>query len=243
MADSESPLSARGSFILLVESLVVLGVSIIGCAWVCIVILHRKWLQSFAETRRDRDIRRFLDFAVRVHFIEVMGGRPGWRRECRWRRKAAADPPRTFRPVQVLVLMGFDLWQSINWFVGTFLAWTLYQPALLSPGHWGFNPTHLRHACKVVGGMTYFVDLVLYMWNAALAFALYSWVVRKAALRKLTERMQAALVIIVLLALLLSLVPAALNAFGAHRDATCWLTDLRLRSLSLTLNKVRSDQG
>lgn len=131
--------------------------------------------------------------------------------------------------------MAFDLVQSINWLAGTLIAWALYDRG--GPGLGSSRP-HLLHMCKVIGGMTYFVDLVLYMWNAALAFSLYSWVVRKALLRNLRDRMRASLIVIILLSLLLTLVPAATDAFGAHPNATCWLKDLSLNGLSITLNKV-----
>ena len=53
----------------------------------------------------------------------------------------------------------------------------------------------------MVGAFTYAIDIVLYLWNACLAYSMYSWIVKKALLRHLYERMQALLVLTLLVAL------------------------------------------
>jgi hypothetical protein len=66
---------------------------------------------------------------------------------------------------QVMVLMSFELVQSFNWMIGTIISHRLFWgPHAASPeSHSG-----LWTACKYVGFFTYFVDLILYSWNACL---------------------------------------------------------------------------
>lgn len=64
-------LNNRDSLILLIESVIILILSIVSCTWVCLTIIHRNWLSRGAESRRDRDIRRFLDFSVGVSYMHI----------------------------------------------------------------------------------------------------------------------------------------------------------------------------
>ena len=66
-------LSPGDSGTLFVESLVILALSIVGTAAVMLGVLHRKYDRAghaqYAERwRRHREIRKFLDFTVRVWF-------------------------------------------------------------------------------------------------------------------------------------------------------------------------------
>lgn len=144
----------------------------------------------------------------------------------------------------------------------------------------------LTTACKVVGGLTYSVDIFLYLWNACLvrrrlstlsgavgrtiypdrldhtllgfairhhsfhpfpfiqnatqqqAYSMYSWIVRKALLRHLYERMKTLCVVALVISLFVSLVPALMGDFGALPTVTCWLTTLDVTNPSVIINKA-----
>ena len=68
---------------------------------------------------------------------------------------------------------------------------------------------------------------------------MYSWVVKKALLRHLHEQMQNLLVLALLIAFFTTLVPIIGHNFGARQDVTCWLSELRMTSVPVVLNKVR----
>jgi len=95
-----------------------------------------------------------------------------------------------------------------------------------------------RKACEVVGGFTYAIDIVLYLWNACLAYSMHSWIVKKALLRHLYDRMQFLLLLSLLVALSLTSVPLSQKAFGATADVTCWLSDISMTSTPVLLNKL-----
>jgi hypothetical protein len=65
----------------------------------------------------------------------------------------------------VLVLLGVELIQSINWLVGTILSQQIFfttpDPA---------TKAVLVRGCQVVGFWTYYTDIVIYCWNAAIAY-------------------------------------------------------------------------
>lgn len=68
---------------------------------------------------------------------------------------------------------------------------------------------------------------------------MYSWIVKKALLRHLYERMKALLAVSVVVAVAVSIVPALMGSFGGRADVTCWLATLDMRSVPVILNKVR----
>jgi len=68
-SDSGSVLTAWASEVLFIESLVILALSIAATASVTLAVLQRKYDRRghphYAERRRHREIRKFLDFTVR----------------------------------------------------------------------------------------------------------------------------------------------------------------------------------
>lgn len=70
------------------------------------------------------------------------------------------------------MLLGFELILSINWLVGTIISEKLFgQTVYRQKQREEMSPEQihgLHQACKVVGALTYAVDIVLYLWNACL---------------------------------------------------------------------------
>lgn len=70
---------------------------------------------------------------------------------------------------------------------------------------------------------------------------MYSWIVKKALLRHLYERMKTLCLASLAVALVVSLVPAVMGDFGGRSGVTCWLSTLDLRNPSVILNKARKN--
>jgi hypothetical protein len=133
-------LSPGDSGTLFVESLVILALSIVGTAAVMLGVLHRKYDRAghaqYAERwRRHREIRKFLDFTVRVWFDDgglVASSVCGYAFQAGLVITERVVSTHTFMDItQVLILLGFELVQSVNWLAGTILSEKLYSEVRL----------------------------------------------------------------------------------------------------------------
>lgn len=67
---------------------------------------------------------------------------------------------------------------------------------------------------------------------------MYSWIVKKALLRHLYDKMKTLFYVCLFVAFFVTLVPTFQHAFGGRPNVTCWLSELSMTNVSVVLNKV-----
>lgn len=244
----------RGSEVLFIESLVILSLSIAATSSVLVGIWGRYELnvtphfhllpltlplvhlavQACRDFCTGFSLRLLFSPPVRRWYGRGQAPHPDERRRHRGIRR--------FLDLIVAILMGLELWQSVNWMTGTILSEQLYGNSQFgSAARSKVTRAEMegrKVACKVIGGLTYVLDISLYLWHTCLSYSLHAWVVQKVLLRKLYRRMLVLFVLTLVFSLAITSIPLAHHAFGGSPGVTCWISDIHMTNLPVLINKL-----